>query len=115
MTHLGAARDRGSRLGVQAPISFSLLAILTTLAVAPIALLVWLLPAAQVLPMFGLVSLAGASAVALLAWGTRATHDSDGITLWDVAGALAFLGFAAGALSEPMAVVQLFGLATATQ
>ncbi len=115
MAHWRIARDQGDRLGVEAPTSLGLLAILTILAVAPIAVLVWLLPAAQVLPMFGLVSLAGAGAAALLAWCSGTARNSDGITLWDVAGALAFLGFAAGALSEPMQVVQLFGLATATQ
>ncbi|MBI4274686.1 MAG: hypothetical protein HY659_08310 [Rhizobiales bacterium] len=80
---------------------------------APTLLLVWLLQAAQVLPMFSLVSLAAAGAAALLAWRSGAERDSDGITLWDVAGALAFFGFAAGMLSESTHVAQLFGLATA--
>ena len=117
MAHLRAAHDRGTRLDVQAPTSLGLLAILTALVGvgAPIALLVWLLPAAQVLPAFSLVSLAAAGAVALLAWRSGAERDSDGITLWDVTGALVFFGLAAGTLSEPTQVVQLFGLATAAQ
>ena len=76
-------------------------------------LLVWLLPAAPVLPMLSLVSLVAAAAVALLAWLSEAERCSDGITLWDVAGALAFIGFSAGMLSRPEDVLQLFGLATA--
>jgi hypothetical protein len=56
------------------------------------------------------VSLAAAGAAALLAWCSGAERDSDGITLWDFAGALAFFGFAAGMLSEPAHVAQLFGL-----
>ena len=115
MTHLRTARDQRGRLGVQAPTSHGLLAILTALVGAPIALIIWLLPAAQGLPMFALASLAAAGAVALLAWWSGAERDSDEITLWDVAGAFAFFGFAAGMLSEPAHVVQLFGLATAAQ
>ena len=114
MAHL-TARDRDDRRGVQAPTSLGLLAILTALVGASIHLLVWLLPAAQVLPMFSLVSLAAAGAAALLAWRNGADRDSDRITLWHVAGALAFFGFAAGMLSEPTHVAQLFGLATAAQ
>ncbi len=115
MAHLKTARDRGDRLGVRTPASLGLLAILTALVGGPIALLVWLLPAAQVLPMFSLVSLAAACAAALLAWRSGAESDSDAITLWDVTGGLAFLGFAAGMLSKPTHVAQLFGLATAAQ
>ncbi len=115
MTHLKTARDRAGRLGIQAPTSLGLLAILTALVGAPIPLLVWLLPAAQVLPMFSLVTLATAGAAALLAWRGGAERNSGGITLWEVAGALAFFGFAAGMLSEPEHVAQLFELATAAQ
>jgi hypothetical protein len=110
MAHLRTARDRGDRFVVQARASLGLLATLTALVGAPILLLVWLLPAAHVLPMFSLVSLAAAGAAALLAWCSGAERDSDGITLWDFAGALAFFGFAAGMLSEPAHVAQLFGL-----
>ena len=115
MAQLRKARDRGHRLGVRAPISLGLLATLTALVAAPISLLVWLLPAAHVLPMFSLVSLAAAGATALLAWCSRAERDSEGITLWDFAGALALFGIAAGTFSEPTHVMQLFGLATAPQ
>lgn len=113
--HMRTVRDRGGRLGVQTPISLGLLAILTALVGAPFLLLGWLLPVAQVLPMFSLMSLAAAGAASLLAWRSGAARDSDGTTLWDVVGALAFLGFAAGMLSEPTHVAQLFGLATAAQ
>ena len=73
-------------------------------------LLVWSLPAAQVLPMLSLVWLAAAGAAALLAWRSEAERDPNAITLWDVAGALALFGFAAGMLSEPAQVARLFGL-----
>jgi hypothetical protein len=115
MARLRAARDRRDRFDVQPSTSLGLLAILTALVGAPILLLVWLLPATLVLPMFSLVSLAAAGAAALLAWRSGAERDLDGITLWDVAGALAFFGFAAGMLSEPTHVAELFGLATAAQ
>lgn len=115
MARLRMARDRGDRLGVQASTSLGLLAILTALVGALILLLVRLLPAAPVLPMLSLVSLAAAGAVALLAWLSEAERHSDEITLWDVAGGLAFIGFGAGMLSRPEDVLQLFGLATTAQ
>ena len=111
LAHLGTAPDRRDRLGVLALTSHDLLAILTALTGAPILLLVWLLPAFQVLPIYSLVSLAAAGAAALLAWLSAAERESDGINLWDVAGALAFFGFAAGMLCKSAHVVQLFGLA----
>jgi hypothetical protein len=115
MAHLRKTHDRGKRLGAPAPTSLGLLAILTVLVWWPIPVLASLLPAAHVLPMFSLVSLAVAGAVTLLAWHTGADRDSDGIGFWDVAGILAFFGFAAGMLSEPTHAVQWFALATATR
>jgi hypothetical protein len=92
------------------------LAALVAAAAAPIALVASLVPRAQVLPVLCLLALAGAALVALAAWcrsarrdGDRITdHITDHITSWDVAGALALVGFAAGMLSEPHSVLALF-------
>ena len=113
MAQSRATRHRGGWRGVQSPASLGPLAVLAVLAGAPLSLLVWRLPAAQVLPMFSLVALAAALAAALIAWRRGTRRDADGITLWDVAGMLAFFGFAAGMLSKPAHVAQLFGVATA--
>jgi hypothetical protein len=88
------------------------LAALVAAAAAPIALIVSLVPRAQVLPVLCLLALAGAALVALAACWRSARRDSDCITdhvtSWDVAGALALIGFAAGMLSEPHSVLALF-------
>jgi hypothetical protein len=56
------------------------------------------------LSVFALVS---AALVALVAWGAASKHDGVDITLWDVSGAYACVGLAAGMLSEPRQVVEL--------
>ncbi len=80
-------------------------------------MLIALVPAPVILPALSLLALAGAGIMALVAWVSRVGHNSDGITLWDVSGAFAFIGFAAGMLSErqPEKILQLFGLATTAQ
>ena len=84
------------------------LAALAAAAVAPFALLVSLVPRAQVLPVLCLMALTGAALVSLAAWWRGARRHGERVTAWDVAGALAFIGFAAGMLSEPQSVVALF-------
>ena len=54
------------------------------------------------LPSMSLVALAISAIVALAAW----CLSSAGITLWDVSGAYAFIGFAAGMLSDPQQVLE---------
>jgi hypothetical protein len=92
------------------------LAALMAAAAAPIALVASLVPRDQVLPVLCLVALAGAMLVALIAWWWCARRDSNHmsdhvpghVTPWDVAGALALIGFAAGILSDPQSVLALF-------
>jgi len=47
-----------------------------------------------------------AAVIALAAWCLSSSRQSAGITLWDVAGAYAFIGFAAGMLSDPQQVLE---------
>jgi hypothetical protein len=61
-----------------------------------------------VLPTISLVALAGAALIALAAWWTSSDPNSSAISLWDVCGAYAFIGFAAGALSDPNELVEFF-------
>jgi hypothetical protein len=58
------------------------------------------------LPSMSLVALASAAVVALAAWCLSSDRHGAGITLWDVLGAYAFIGFAAGMLSDPHQVLQ---------
>jgi len=78
------------------------------LAVLAVAL-IWLLPAELFLPSLSVILLAAAGALSLLAWRRQADRHTDHVNLWDLAGAFAFIGFAAGMLSEPQHVMQLFG------
>jgi hypothetical protein len=50
------------------------------------------------LPSISVVALAGAATIALAAWCMSADRNSPDISLWDVSGAYAFIGFAAGML-----------------
>lgn len=84
------------------------LAALAATAAAPLLLLVMLLPRSLVLPVLCLVALTGAALVAALAWFGNARRHSENITPWDIAGALVFIGFTAGAMSDPDQVLALF-------
>ena len=64
-----------------------------------------LLTRTPLLPSMSLVALA-ISAVALAAWCLSSDRHGAGITLWDVSGAYAFIGFAAGMLSDPQQVLE---------
>lgn len=109
MTYLGPARASEFHSHSHVPFARSrrAVAVLGGLLVATILLLVGFLPSPLVLPAFGVVSLAGAAIAALLAWCTGANRDADIVTLWDIAGALAFIGFAATMLSDPEHVLEL--------
>jgi len=58
------------------------------------------------LPSMSLIALAISAIVALAAWCLSSDRQSAGITLWDVSGACAFIGFAAGMLSDPQQVLE---------
>jgi hypothetical protein len=63
-----------------------------------------------VLASLSAFALASAALVALVAWGAASRHDCVHITLWDVSGVYACAGFAAGMLSEPGQVMELWAL-----
>jgi hypothetical protein len=58
------------------------------------------------LPSMSLVALATSAIVTLAAWCLSSDRHGAGITLWDVSGAHAFIGFAAGMLSDPQQVLE---------
>jgi len=58
------------------------------------------------LPSMSLVALAISAIVALAAWRLSSDRHGAGLTLWDVSGAYAFIGFAAGMLSDPQQVLE---------
>jgi len=75
--------------------------------------MVWLVPAALLLPAFSLYATGCAAVAAAFAWRNGATRRDHGVTAWDVSGACMLIGIAAGMFSEPDTVVQLFRLSAA--
>jgi len=65
-------------------------------------------PAVPVLPLVSLLAVAGAVLIAAAAWWTGAWRTGPDVTAWDVSGAFAFIGIAAGMMSEPDQVLLLF-------
>lgn len=88
------------------------LRVLFILGALPAALIALIAPKAVALPMASLVSILLASAVAFYAYRARVNYHAKGLTFWDLAGMLAFIGFGAGAMSEPVAALELFGMST---
>jgi hypothetical protein len=86
------------------------LRVLFVLGALPAALAALFAPKAIALPAASLVSITLAAAVAFYAYRARADYHSRRLTFWDLAGMLAFIGFGAGAMSEPLAALELFGM-----
>jgi hypothetical protein len=66
---------------------------------APLFATMLLVPPSHVLPVVAIVSMAAAGFMAILAWSTAEQAPPDRSTLWDVSGAWALVGFAAGIFS----------------
>jgi hypothetical protein len=88
------------------------LAAITVIAAVPIILLSYVVPPKLVLPAMSIIFLIAASILALLARCFCSDPNAKQITAWDLSGACAFIGFAAGILSTPADVLAAFGLST---
>ena len=86
------------------------LRVLFVLAALPVVVVALAFPKAVALPAASLISLALATSVALYAYRSGVNYRSRGLTFWDLAGMLAFIGFGAGAVSDPLAALELFGM-----
>jgi hypothetical protein len=82
------------------------------LAATPLLLLSAVVPLGLILPVLSLVFLAVAAVLALVAWRRQAQRASDKITVWDLCGACAFIGFAAAILSKPENILTAFAPVT---
>jgi hypothetical protein len=78
--------------------------------VPPALLLFVLTPGPLLLPVLSIATMAVAALAALFGWLRREPWQVERITAWDIAGALALIGCAAGMLSQPENVLQLFGV-----
>jgi hypothetical protein len=76
-----------------------LLALLAVAAAVPVLLLVSFVPRPLVLPVLSLGAIGCAAVLALAAYWLRVPRHVESITLWDIAGAAALIGFAAGMLT----------------
>jgi hypothetical protein len=99
MTHWQSARPYRSAQAALNPVV--LLASLAAAAAVPLLLLASFVPRPLVLPVLSLSALGCAAALALAAYWRRAPRHVESITLWDLAGAAALIGFAAGMLTGP--------------
>lgn len=97
--------DAGNLLGPLVPH-----AVVFALTVPPAVLLTILTPGPLLLPVLSLVAMAVAAVAALLGWVRREPWHGERITAWDIAGAFALIGCAAGMLSQPENVLPLFGV-----
>jgi hypothetical protein len=89
-------------------------AVLLLAVTIPLAGLLLLTRTPLLLESMSLIALANSAIVALAAWCLSSDRQGVGITLWDVSGAFAFIGFAAGMLSDPQQVVELGSVSSGT-
>jgi len=105
------ARDnRGTRAAAWSMGAFRSFALLLAAGLIPVAALSMPHgPPLPLLPIVSLLAIAGSAAAATMAWWTRASRTGPAVTAWDVSGAFAFIGIAAGIMSGPDQVLMLFG------
>jgi hypothetical protein len=97
-------RTLSSRIDI--PLTAALLAVPVVAALAST-------PAHLQITAIAAFALLAAAAVATLAFVARADRIAGSVTLWDLAGACALIGIAAGMFSQPLHVTQFFGVAIA--
>lgn len=106
MSFQSRARTQVTRITVS---NAALAALFLALALPYVSSLL-LIKSPLVLASLSAFALVSAALVALVAWGAASRRDCVDITLWDVSGVYACIGFAAGMLSEPGRVMQLSAL-----
>ena len=76
----------------------------------PLILVAYLVPLALVLPVLSIAFLTTGGVLALIAWCIRSDPNANQMTVWDLAGACTFIGFAAGILAKPENVLAAFAV-----
>jgi hypothetical protein len=101
-------RDSNETLSsrIDIPLTAALLAVPVVAGVAST-------PADLQMPAIAAFATLAAAAVAALAFIARADRKAGAITLWDLAGACALIGIAAGMSRQSLHVTQFFGVAIA--
>ena len=83
--------------------------LLLAAAIPPIGF-IQLVRTAPVLPSMSVIALVSAAIVAFAAWCMSSDRNSTSISLWDVSGGYAVIGFAAGMLSDPEQVMEFWSV-----
>jgi hypothetical protein len=109
----GSERSYERRAGLGSPAHPRTLAVLIGGAVAPIGVVLWLVPAPFVLPAFSVLSILMSVLIGAVAYFVDRTSEKEAITNWDIAAAFMLVGCVAGLLCEPHNVLQLVGEANA--
>jgi hypothetical protein len=94
------------------PESLQIHAAMAAAAALPLLLLTSVVPRPLVLPVLCLVAIAGACIVSFLAWKRSTVDHPQRVTMWDVAGAFAFIGCAAAMMSNPEHLIYFADSAT---
>jgi hypothetical protein len=76
----------------------------------PLILVAYLVPPALVLPVLSIAFLTTGGVLALIAWCIRRDPNANQMTVWDLACACTFIGFAAGILAKPENVLAAFAV-----
>ena len=106
MTHWQSARPYRPARAALNPVV--LLIALAVAAAVPLLLLASFVPRPLVLPVLCLAALGCTAVLALAAHWCRSSRHVENITLWDLAGAAALIGFAAGMLTGPEQILYFF-------
>jgi hypothetical protein len=85
-------------------------AVLVSAILVPLIGFLLLVRTEFLLPSISAIALASAAIIALAAWCMSSDRNSARISLWDVSGAYAFIGFAAAMLSEPQDVLEFLSV-----
>ena len=87
--------------------------LLSAVAVPPIGFLL-LVRTPLALPTMSVIALASAAIIAFAAWCIASGRNSTGISLWDISGLYALIGFVAAMLSDPQQVMELWSVPAET-
>ena len=87
----------------------AVIAAIVAAAALPLIVVACLVPPALVLPVLSIAFLAAAGVLALIACCIRSDRNSKEVSVWDLSGACAFIGFAVGIFSTPENVLAVFG------
>ena len=105
------SRQRLAHAGIGAACrSHAAIAGIAAVEALPLILVAYLVPPALVLPILSIALLTTAGVLALIAWYIRSDRNANKMTVWDLAGACAFIGFAAGILGTPENVLAAFAI-----